>query len=298
MSIVNKFEAYLLTEKRIAKNTFDAYQSDLSQFLLFLEQRTITIEKATSEIIKTYLLYLKKEGISARSMSRKISSLKAFYAYAERVAGWRNQTKDILFPKLDKTLPRFLTEQEIESLFSVLEKDTSHGGLRNKLLIHLLYVSGMRITELTQLKIVDIHMDTGFVTVQGKGNKQRMIPLPQQTFELIRHYLDTVHKALREKHSRTIDFLFPTVYAEKIKSISRQSCWGILKKICQTAGIKRSISPHQLRHSLATHLLKKGADLRSLQLWLGHEHLTTVQIYTHVDTTFLRKIYDKKHPRS
>lgn len=231
-------------------------------------------------------------------MARKISSLKAFFSYAERIAGWKNPTQNIRSPKLEKVLPRFLTEQEIGLLFDALEKDTSHLGVRNKLILHLLYVSGMRITELTQLKIADIHMDTGFITIQGKGNKQRMVPLPQKTFELIRDYLATVHAALRQKHACTIEYVFPVMYAGKIKPISRQSCWGILKKLCQVAGIKKNVSPHQLRHSLATHLLKKGADLRSLQLWLGHEHLTTVQVYTHVDTSFLREVYDKKHPRS
>lgn len=298
MSIITKFEAYLLTEKRIAKNTFEAYCLDLGQFAAFLKEKNIPLEKATNDVIKAYLLSLKKAGISARSMARKISSLKAFYNYAQRVVGWKNHAEDLLFPKLEKSLPRFLTEQEIAMLFDVAQKDTSYIGKRNKLILHLLYVSGTRITELTQLKIADIHMDTGFITIQGKGSKQRMVPLPQQTFELIREYLDTVHTVFRKKHSSTIEFLFPTLYAGKIKPISRQSCWVILKKLCYCAGIKRNISPHQLRHSLATHLLKKGADLRSLQLWLGHENLTTVQIYTHVDTSFLREVYDKKHPRS
>jgi len=296
--MVTKFEAYLLTEKRIAKNTFDAYRSDLAQFIFFLKGKNVSLKEATHNVIKEYLSVLKKDGISARSMARKISSLKAFYNYAHRIAGWQNHAEDLLFPKLEKSLPRFMTEEEIGILFDVVQKDSSHAGVRNKLLLHLLYVSGTRISELTQLKITDIHIDTGFITVQGKGGKQRMVPLPQQTFELIREYLDTVHKALQKKYSGLIEFLFPTVYAGKIKPISRQSCWGILKKLCCAAGIKRNISPHQLRHSLATHLLKKGADLRSLQLWLGHENLTTVQIYTHVDTSFLREVYDKKHPRS
>lgn len=298
MSIITKFEAYLLTEKRISKNTFEAYSQDLAQFLVFLKKRNIHLEKVTQDTIKSYLLYLKKNNISARSMSRKISSLKAFYLYAERVVGWKNHTEDILFPKIEKSLPHFLTEEEIILLLETTQKDSTAIGLRNRLILHLLYVSGMRITELTQLKITDIHMDTGFITIQGKGSKQRMIPLPQQTFELIRDYLTTTHKITSEKCPSRVEFLFPVLYAGKIKPISRQSCWIILKKLCCIAGINRNISPHQFRHSLATHLLKKGADLRSLQLWLGHESLTTVQIYTHVDTTFLRKIYDKKHPRS
>lgn len=296
--IIYKFEAYLLTEKRVSKNTFDAYRADLEQFVIFLGEQNITLEKANEDSIKSYLGHLKKEGISARSIARKISSLKTFYAYAEQYAEWKNPTKNILIPKIEKSLPRFLSEDEISILLETTQKNVSPIGLRNKLILHLLYVSGMRITELTQIKIADIHIDTGFITIQGKGNKQRMIPLPKQTFELIGNYLNTTHKKLREKHPHFIEFLFPTLYAGKVKPISRQSCWAILKKLCKAAGIERNIFPHQLRHSLATHLLKRGTDLRSLQLWLGHENLTTVQIYTHVDTSFLRKVYDKKHPRS
>lgn len=298
MSLIANFETYLLTEKRVAKNSFDAYKSDLAQFDAFLKKQNTSLEQATIEHIKLYLSVLKKNGIAARSMSRKISSLKAFYNYSERVAGLENPTKDILFPKLEKTLPRFLTEAEIENLFCSLEQDTTVHSLRNKLLVHLLYVSGMRITELTQIKLSDIQHSTGFIMIHGKGNKQRLVPLPQQTFDLIRTYCEHVLSQFQKKHTQHVDFLFPTLYAGKIKPISRQLCWSLLRKLCKESGITRNISPHQLRHSLATHLLKKGADLRSLQLWLGHEHLTTVQVYTHVETSFLREVYDKKHPRS
>lgn len=290
MSLIAQFEAYLLTERRLAKNTFDAYRSDLAQVSAFLQERTLTLETATQDALKLFLASLKKQALSARSMARKISSLKVFYDYAERVAGLPNLGREILFPRIERVLPRFLTEAEIELLFKTLEQDSSLLGMRNKLMMHLLYASGMRITELTLLKVHDIHKETGFIAVQGKGNKQRLIPLPQQLFAAIDKYLTQL--------PARAEFLFSTVYAGKIKPISRQACWTILKKLCQSAGIKRSVSPHQLRHSLATHLLKRGADLRSLQMWLGHENLTTVQIYTHVDTNFLRTVYDKKHPRS
>lgn len=162
-----------------------------------------------------------------------------------------------------------------------------------------MYVSGMRVSELINLNVSDIHFDTGFIAVTGKGGKQRMIPIPQSMLAMIREYIQTVQRGIyMRRPTKESDYLFPVYYGKKIKAITRQACWGIIQKICKNAGIKRAISPHQLRHSLATHMLKKGADLRSLQMILGHENISTVQVYTHVETTHLREVYDKKHPRS
>ena len=197
--------------------------------------------------------------------------------------------QQLTFPKIEKRLPNYLSEQEIEILLQMADRDTSTLGKRNKVMLYLLYVTGLRITELTTLKTSAIQWDTGFLHVEGKGGKQRMIPLPQpmRSLELLKEYAD-----------KQRDYLFPIRYAGTIRPITRQAFWGILKQLWKKTGIAKSISPHQLRHSLATHLLKRGADLRSLQLLLGHENLSTVQIYTHVETSHLRTIYNKKHPRS
>ena len=164
-------------------------------------------------------------------------------------------------------------------------------------MLYLLYVTGLRITELVSLIISNIHFDTGILEVHGKGGKGRVIPLPTPTLDMIRAYLESVHKKFIEAHGQT-DYLFPTLYASAIKPITRQSFWQVLKDLCKKTTIQKAISPHTLRHSLATHLLKNGAHLRSLQMLLGHENISTVQIYTHVEVSYLRHVYDKKHPRS
>jgi integrase/recombinase XerD len=156
----------------------------------------------------------------------------------------------------------------------------------------------MRITELTTLTISQIQFDAGFIRVKGKGNKERLIPLPESMLALLRDYLDKVHSKFEHDHTIKTDLLFPILYAGQIKPISRQSFWLILKQLCIQAGIRTDVSPHKLRHSLATHLLKKGTHLRTLQLLLGHENLSTVEVYTHVETSYVRKVYDKKHPRA
>jgi integrase/recombinase XerD len=292
MSIITKFEAYLLTERCVAHNTFSAYKQDLAQFVAFLAEHKLTIEQATVDDVKRYLSYLKTNAIGARSMARKMSALKLFFSYAHEYAGFVDITHDIQAPKLEKKLPSFLSEQEIAHLLQVADADTSEHGVRNKVMLYLLYVSGMRISELTSLRLSDIHSNTGFITIRGKGGKERMVPVPQDMMDLLHVYMQTA------RNNESSDFLFPVRYGGTIKAISRQACWHVLNGLWKQTGIARTISPHMLRHSLATHMLKNGADLRSLQLLLGHENISTVQIYTHVETTHLRTVYDIKHPRS
>lgn len=296
-SILNKFEAYLLTERRIAINTFQAYMNDIRQFVVFLTDQNSALPDTKLEHLKSFLAQLKKERLSAQSMSRKISSLKSFFSWAHDTLQWHNYTVDLTFPKLGKKLPNYLSESEIQELFGVADQDTGQMAQRNKVMLYLLYVSGLRITELTSLTCSSIHFDTGHLEVVGKGGKGRIVPLPASMMSMLRDYLETNHKHFMEVHEKT-DYLFPTLYASIIKPISRQAFWAILKELCKKTSIKRTISPHTLRHSLATHLLKNGANLRSLQLLLGHENISTVQIYTHVEVSYLRKVYDKKHPRS
>lgn len=298
---LTKFEAYLLTEKRVSQNTFAAYKRDIDQFVDFLRTECKTdLQRVSRDLVKAFLHYLNKEGLAARSMARKISSLKVLFSYLHAFHGWENYADDLIFPKLEKRLPRYLQEDEIEILFDVANKDLSPNGVRNKVMLYLLYVSGMRISELVNLTVGHVQLDTGFLMVTGKGGKSRMIPIPETMVTLLKRYLEEVLPSLMNKQGkqRKGDFLFPVTYAGKMKAISRQAFWLILRDLWKKTGIQRSISPHQLRHSLATHMLKNGVDLRSLQMILGHENLSTVQIYTHLETGYLRKVYDKKHPRS
>jgi integrase/recombinase XerD len=294
-----KFETYLLTEKRVSRNTLDAYKTDLEQFFSYITAEKVILAEVTPQTLKNFLAHLKASRLSARSMSRKVSTLKLFFSYLHEQCNLANSAQDLLFPRIEKRLPTVLAEHEIEALLKQADVEKTPLAIRNKIMLYLLYVSGMRISELTHLKISDIRFDTGFIAVRGKGDKERMIPVPIAMLEALKQYLDTTYVALiRHKKAQESNFLFPVCYRNKIKPISRQSAWMILKKLWQQTGNSRSLSPHILRHSLATHLLKRGANLRSLQLLLGHENLSTVQVYTHLDTGHLRSIYDKKHPRS
>jgi len=296
--IQTKFEAYLLTEQRVATNTFFSYKRDINQFICFLEKNCINLETITGDELKQYVHHLYGLKLSARSIARKISTLKSFFVYLSSHLNIKNNAKELHIPKIEKRLPTYLTQEEVTRVLACSEKDKSSLGIRNSMMIYLLYGSGMRVSELVSIKISDIHFDTRFISIEGKGGRQRMIPLPQSIMSLLSNYI-TFHIASSAPHSiKNPLYLFSIQYGKKIKAISRQSCWMILKKICEQAGIKRAISPHQLRHSFATHMLEKGVDLRSLQVLLGHEEITTVEIYTHVETSQLRKIYDKKHPRS
>lgn len=309
-SYISRFEIYLLTEKRLTRNTLIAYIKDISQLAQYLKSKEIEINVATNKDIKLFLQHLKvKQKINARSLARKISSLKVFFLFLNRFCSLDNLASNLTFPKLEQRLPNYLSEAEIENLLQASEKNKTDIGIRNKIMLYMVYVTGMRITELVTLKISNLQFDTGFISITGKGGKGRLIPVPLPVMQELKTYLNDIHPKLLNSKAlhitqdnkisyRSNDYLFPVVYAQKVKHISRQSFWIILKKMAFDCGIKREISPHQLRHSLATHLLKKGANLRSLQLLLGHENLSTVQIYTHVDTQYLRKVYDKFHPRS
>lgn len=297
-AILNKFEAYLLTEKRVSENTFGAYKRDIAQFVEFLDKKKIQLKNTQINDLKKFLEYLHKQAIGARSVARKISSLKTFFAYLHRQFEWENIAKDLRIPKIEKKLPRYLSEKDIDTLFKIAGKDDTPNGVRNRVMLCLMYTAGLRVSELTSLEKSDIQFDTGFVTISGKGGKQRQIPIPYAMLNILKEYINNSLATFSRKKNQNIPHLFPIAYGGKIKPITRQAFWVILKKMCKKAGIDTSVSPHQLRHSLATHLLKQGADLRSLQLMLGHENLSTVQIYTHVEKSHLRKVYDKKHPRS
>ncbi len=293
-----KFEAYLLTERHVATNTFTSYRRDITQFISFLHKQAVLIEHIDGNMTKQFVHFLYGLKLSARSIARKISALKTFFVYINTHFNIKNSAQELYIPKIEKRLPAYLTKEEVKNILFQAEQDTTYLGVRNTMMLYLLYGSGMRVSELVNIKITDVHFDTGFIAVAGKGGRHRMIPLPQSILGLMAHFLKSYITVSESSLIRNSLYLFPIVYGKKIKPISRQSCWGILKKMCEQAGIKRSISPHQLRHSFATHMLEKGADLRSLQALLGHEAITTVEIYTHVETSQLRKIYDKKHPRS
>lgn len=296
------FDTYLLTEKRVAQNSFSAYKSDLEQFLQFLTSIKVTLEACSKKHLTAFLKWLYDQGIGARSVARKISTLKLLFSFLHEKYELKNQAQDLLLPHLEKKLPLYLTEEEITRLLEFVAKDHSQRGIRNKTMLYLLYATGMRISELLNLTIDSIQFQTGFVNVIGKGRKERSVPIPISVLALVQTYVSSAYKVLLEsagiEKQKGENYLFFSVQNKAIKPLTRQTFWGILKKLLKGVYISKDISPHSLRHSLATHLLHQGADLRSLQLLLGHEQIATVQIYTHLEKSELRKIYDKKHPRA
>ncbi|MCK4265148.1 tyrosine recombinase [Candidatus Babeliales bacterium] len=293
------FESHLLAEKRVAQNTFAAYKKDIDQLVEFLCAKKVEIRSCKTDDLKKFIGYLKRKGLNSKTIARKISTLKLFFGYLSEKFNISNSAESLIFPKHQKSFPSFLTEQEIEILFKTAGEDESSRGIRNRVIIFLLYASGIRVSELVNLTIDQIHFDTGFIRLMGKGNKERVIPLPKPMLELLRQYIDVIRRDFLPKKSIIkTDFLFISGFGKEVKPITRQSIWNILKKILMLSGIKKKVSPHSLRHSIATHLLKNGANLRSLQMLLGHEQLSTVQIYTHLDDSHLRIVYDKAHPRS
>ena len=298
------FETYLLTEKRVSKNTFFAYKKDIEQLFDFFKKNKNNIKNCNKNHLKKFLKILKDQGLTAKTISRKISSIKTLFDYLNTKFKIQNKANSLIFPKLEQTLPIYMTQEEVKKLLESANKDTSVRGIRNKVMLYLLYASGMRVSELVNLVSDQLHLDTGFVSLIGKGNKERLVPLPKNILTLLKFYLDSVYPKLFPKKNnfeiknKKYNYLFFSLYDGQLKPISRQSFWLILKKFLKISNISKNISPHTLRHSLATHLLKSGADIRSLQLLLGHEQLSTVQVYTHLEKGQIREVYDKKHPRA
>jgi len=298
--LYNKFEQYLMTEKMLASNTVQAYRSDIDQCIDFLQkQGCVTFHDVTINHVKEFLYHLRMTlKITARSSSRKLSSLKSLCKYAQKYHDFHDFTFNVAFPKLEKKLPKFLTQDQVLQLFAAAKVDTTPSGHRNHVMIALAYVCGVRVSELIEITRTNINFHDKLVHVSGKGGKQRIIPLPESVSSLLQVYLNESQPYLFKNMTIDSDYLFPILYAGKIKPMTRQGFWIILKDVVKKAGLPETTSPHVLRHSIATHLLKKGANLRLLQMVLGHEKLETVQIYTHVEVSHLRKLYDAKHPRA
>ena len=292
--ILNDYLYHLKQEKGASKNTIDAYMRDLYQYALFLDKyhHIDKPERIEKKHIEAYLKSLKKKN-SAKTIARKLTAIKSFhhFLHMDHIV---NQDIAKLFstPKVGKSLPKVLTVDEVVSILEVVDKK-SPLGLRNKALLELIYGSGLRVSELLDIQIDDIHLTQGYVIVHGKGNKERMVPLSDMALIALRNYLVNGREKLINE-VRTQD-LFINTYGKKL---SRQGFFKLLKKLAKDAGVMSDCSPHTLRHSFATHLLENGMDLRTLQTLLGHEDISTTQIYTHISQKRLKESYEKAHPRA
>lgn len=287
------FLNYLQVEKGLARNTVEAYARDISAFLVFAADQGLELEKIARDDLARYLQDLYSR-LSARSVARNIVSLKGFFRFLilDRYVT-SDPTENLESPRTWRTLPGYLTGDEVALLLA--QPDLSQvQGLRDRAMLELLYATGLRVSELIKVRIGEMNLDVGFLTTTGKGNKQRIVPVGDVAVTLIRRYLDEARNSLLAK-SASSPYLFLT---RRGRPMSRVYFWMLVQKYGRLAGITKHLSPHVLRHSFATHLLENGADLRSVQLMLGHSDISTTQIYTHVTRERLKRIYDKYHPRS
>ena len=291
------FLKYLSAARRLAPNTYNkSYRYDLNTFADFLQKQAITdLKHIDLSTIRDYISWCRKKHLSSRSISRRISTLRSFFRFllAENLID-TDPTSLIEHPKLGRTLPKTLTVGEVDALLAVSEKLDRGNPLaaRNHAMLHLLYATGLRVSELVKLSLINFNRHSGNLRVLGKGSKERLVPIGEQARVLLEEYLDHIRPRLLR--GKTSPSFFVTVRG---KAMTRNRYWQIVKDIAMRAGINKEISPHALRHSFATHLLENGADLRSVQLMLGHSDISTTQLYTHVEQSRLKSIHKKFHPR-
>ena len=294
---IQQFLDHLRVERELSVATVMAYGSDLADFAGFLAGRAITQASAIRTVdILEYLAALTSEGLSARSQARALVAQRQLFRFlrAERVLD-RNPTEEVDLPRFGRKLPVFLTLDEVDRLLATPDR-TSPRGLRDAAMVETLYAAGLRVSELVKLRLGDINLEAGYLVALGKGKKQRIVPLGENAIAALRAYLDCgrLH-FLRKGSAASEDSLFLTRLGRRM---TRQGFWKILGELARAAGIRKPISPHKLRHSFATHLVERGADLRAVQAMLGHADIGTTEIYTHLSRAHLRSVYDKFHPRA
>ena len=290
---MDQYLNYLLIEKGLSANTLDSYRADLKRFADFLHACGIrSLLDADSSVILRHLISLRDSGMGPRSRARHLVTLRGFFKFLiqEKILE-RNPASRIDLPKSGLKLPDVLSVQEIDRILNM--PDTHKlAGIRNAAMIELMYAAGLRVTELVTVKIQDVNLDGCCVRVFGKGAKERMVPFGQPARQKIDFYVTTARPLILRPY--TSPFLF---VARAGKPMTRQGFWKILKQYARAAGISKPITPHSLRHSFASHLLEGGADLRSVQIMLGHVDISTTQIYTHVAREHLKRMHEKYHPR-
>jgi integrase/recombinase XerD len=287
------FLYYLAAEKRLSDNTIHSYRSDIESFFSFLAGKKNLLQHTDASHIRDYFATSKEKGIANRSNARRLSCLRSFFRFLlnEKIID-HDPTSILEIPKSRRTLPDDLSVVEIDMLLAG-QGDQTALSTRNTAMLHLLYATGMRVSELVNLPFMALNLNAGFVRVLGKGTKERLIPFGEEAKEKLVLYLrDSRGKLLGSKKSSA---LFVT---GRGATMTRLRFWQIIQETAHKSGITKKISPHKLRHSFATHLLAHGADLRSVQLMLGHADISTTQIYTHVDNSRLKAIHQKFHPRS
>lgn len=288
------YNHYLNIERGLSENTIDNYIRDVKKFVAFLEKKEVSISpiQITEEFIQEFVYDISKKT-SPRSQARIISGLRSFFEYLI-FENYResNPTDLIEAPKTGRKLPDTLSEEEINSLITAIDLSKAEGE-RNRAMLETMYSCGLRVSELIHLKISDLFFDEGFIKIIGKGNKERFVPIHVRAQKYIILYMNEIRT-----HLSIVKGFEDTLFLNRRgKSLSRQMVFMFLKELAIKINLQKKISPHTFRHSFATHLLKNGADLRAIQQMLGHESITTTEVYVHLDTSFLKKVVEKYHPR-
>jgi integrase/recombinase XerD len=290
---LDAFIAFIRAERGLSGKTVDAYAADLGVYFADLRRKGITqVARVTPEDILGHLASLGARKLSRRSQARHLAAIRGFHRFlvAEKYLE-KDATEDLDTPRSAKKLPVFLTLEEVEQLLAAPEPN-SPVGLRDKAMLEVLYATGLRVSELVGLGINDVQLSAGYLVARGKGDKERVVPVGSIAGETVRAYLEGARQQLLGQRESQALFVTP-----RGDGFTRQGFWKLLKRYALKAGIRKPLSPHKLRHSFATHLVERGADLRAVQAMLGHADLATTQIYTHVNSARLRAVYDTAHPR-
>ena len=292
--VKKRYVGYLTLEKGMSANTAVAYGDDVGKLTAYLADAGVGLVRATTDDLERFVCTLQDVGIQPRSQARIISGVKSFYKFLRQEGYMDNDPTELLLtPKIGRHLPEVLTIDEIDAMIAAIDMSKAEGQ-RNRAIVETLYGCGLRVSELITLKLSQLYVEERYVVIQGKGNKQRLVPISPVAIEQINLYLEqTRSHQVAKKGSEDILFL-----NRRGAMLTRQMIFHIIKQLCELAGIRKVISPHTLRHSFATHLLEGGANLRAIQQMLGHESITTTEIYVHIDRTRLRDEILKYHPRN
>ena len=285
------FLEHILVVRGLSSATADSYREDIDSFAEYFREKNTLFCAVTEHSIFLYLMFLRNKGLQSRSLARHMATLRGFYSFLQEYGHCQNNPAGILEnPKIPKLLPKVLSTREVESILA--QPHTSNKlGVRDKAMLELLYAAGLRVSEVSELKVLNFDRQSGIVRVWGKGGKERIVPLHFTCMEWLETYLQSWRQAFRPKK----DFMFLN---RSGKGLTRQGIWKIIRKYAINAGINKPVSPHTLRHSFATHLLEGGADLRTVQILLGHSDIAATEIYTHVQSDRLKSTHEKFHPRS
>jgi integrase/recombinase XerD len=291
--LVQDFVEYCRLEKGLAGNTLQAYGRDLTRLADFCKKRQLGIDEASATDIAAFIDSLYAAGLASRSVARYLATLRSYYRYLlEQEQITADPTADVSSPGQWQQLPKFLTLEEVDGLLAAPDDKSARGG-RDRAMLQLLYATGLRVSELVGVQLSHLNVSMGVLRTRGKGDKERLVPVGRQALAAIEDYVERDRPLLLKR--RVSSYLFVT---QRGGPMTRQAFWKLLKHYGLKAGIIKNLTPHVVRHSFATHLLDRGADLRSVQMMLGHADISTTQIYTHVLRERLRSVYDQHHPRS